>query len=66
MKIESLCDHERTHHIRLDKQVNDEGVTIPREVPYAILVESDRPIVVQCSHLDVTQPEYALMTTIAY
>ena len=42
------------------------GQTIPREVPYAILVESDRPIVVQCSRLDVSQPEYALMTTIAY
>ena len=33
--------------------------------PY-VLVESDRPIVVQCSRLDVSQPEYALMTTIAY
>lgn len=62
----ATCAHERTHHIRLDKQVNDEGQTIPRDVPYAILVESDRPIVVQCSRLDVSQPEYALMTTIAY
>ena len=62
----ATCDHERTHHIRLDKQVNDDGISIPREVPYAILVESDTPIVVQCSRLDVTQPEYALMTTIAY
>ena len=35
------------------------------EIPY-ILVESDRPIVAQCSRLDVSQPEYALMTTIAY
>ena len=62
----ATCGHERTHHIRLDKQVNDEGKTIPRNKPYAILVESDRPIVVQCSRLDVSQPEYALMTTIAY
>ena len=62
----ATCDHERTHHIRLDKQVNDDGISIPREVPYAILVESDTPIVVQCSRLDVSQPEYALMTTIAY
>ncbi len=62
----ATCEHERTNHIRLDKQVNDEGKTIPRCKPYAILVESDQPIVVQCSRLDVSQPEYALMTTIAY
>ena len=60
------CDHERTNHIRLDKQINDEGKSIPRNKPYAVLVESDRPIVVQSSRLDVSQPEYALMTTIAY
>ena len=56
----------RTNHIRLDRMVNDEGKRIPRNKPYAILVQSDRPIVVQCSRLDVSQPEYALMTTIAY
>ena len=62
----AVCEHERTNHIRLDKQVNDEGQTIPRNTPYAVLVESDQPIVVQISRLDVSQPEYALMTTIAY
>lgn len=62
----AVCEHERTNHIRLDKLCNDEGHTIPRNKPYAILVESDQPIVVQCSRLDVSQPEYALMTTIAY
>ncbi len=62
----ATCEHERTNHIRLDKQVNDEGQTIPRNTPYAVLVESDQPIVVQISRLDVSQPEYALMTTIAY
>jgi hypothetical protein len=60
------CAHERTNHIRLDKAVNAAGQTIPRNKPYAILVESDRPVVAQCSRLDVSQPEYALMTTIAY
>ena len=62
----AVCENERTNHIRLDKQINDEGKPIPRNKPYAILVESDRPIVAQCSRLDVSQPEYALMTTIAY
>jgi hypothetical protein len=62
----AVCEHERTNHIRLDKAINDKGQTIPRNKPYALLVESDRPIVAQCSRLDVSQPEYALMTTIAY
>lgn len=60
------CANERTNHIRLDKIITADGKTIPRNTPYAILVESDRPIVVQCSRLDVSQPEYALMTTMAY
>ena len=64
--LHAECANERTHHIRLDKLVSDEGKRIPRNKPYAILVESDRPIVVQCSRLDVSQPDYALMTTIAY
>lgn len=62
----AVCEDKRTNHIRLDKAVNDDGIRIPRCKPYAILVESDQPIVVQCSRLDVSQPEYALMTTIAY
>ncbi len=64
--LHATCEHERTNHIRLDKMVSDEGKTIPRNTPYAVLVESDQPIVVQASRLDVSQPEYALMTTIAY
>ena len=62
----AVCENERTNHIRLDKAVNDKGQNIPRNKPNAILVESDQPIVAQCSRLDVSQPEYALMTTIAY
>ena len=64
--IEALCKNERTNHIRLDRAVGEDGRTIPRNTPYAVLVESDRPVVVQVSRLDVSQPEYALMTTIAY
>lgn len=62
----AVCEHERTHHIRLDRLKNDAGEAIPRCVPYAVEVTSDRPIVVQASRLDVSQAEYALMTTIAY
>lgn len=60
------CPAMRTHHIRLDKQVNAEGQPIKRDTPYAILVESSEPIVVQYSRLDTSAPEMALMTTIAY
>ena len=62
----AVCEHERTNHVRLDKIQNDKGEFIPRNTPYAVPVESDVPVVVQSSRLDVTQPEYALMTTIAY
>lgn len=62
----AICEHERTNHIRLDKIKNSEGISIPKNKPYAVLVESDKPVVVQASRLDVSQPEYSLMTTIAY
>lgn len=64
--IKAVCKNERTNHIRLDKVKLDDGTIIPRNTPYAVLVESDTPVVIQASRLDVTQPEYALMTTIAY
>lgn len=60
------CPAKRTNHIRLDKLVNDEGKKIPHGVCYAVLVESDAPIVMQHSRMDVSQPEMALMTTIPY
>ena len=64
--LHAVCENDRTNHIRLDKIVNDQGRKIPRNKPYAIHVKSDVPVVVQCSRLDVSQPEYSLMTTIAY
>lgn len=62
----SYCGARRTHHIRMDKIRNAEGKGIPRDVPYAVLVESNTPIVVQYSRLDTSRAEMALMTTIAY
>jgi hypothetical protein len=62
----TLCKAERTNHIRLDMLKDDEGNSIPQDVPYAIMVESDKPIIVQYSRLDTTQAEMSLMTTIAY
>lgn len=62
----SFCGARRTHHIRLDKIRDAEGNGIEMDTPYAILVESDTPIVVQYSRLDTSAAEMALMTTIAY
>jgi hypothetical protein len=50
----------------MDKIRNAEGKGIPHDVPYAVLVESNTPIVVQYSRLDTSRAEMALMTTIAY
>ncbi len=62
----SFCGAGRTHHIRLDKIRSKKGEMIPRDTPYAILVESNVEIVVQYSRLDTSEVEMALMTTIAY
>ena len=62
----AVCENDRTNHIRLDKIVNDKGQKIPKEKPYALLIESDRPVVCQHTRLDVTASDMALMTTIAY
>ena len=60
------CESERTNHIRLDKIENKDAVKIPLEVPYALLIESNVPVVCQHSRMDVTQSEMTLMTTMAY
>ena len=62
----SFCGAGKTHHIRLDKIRSESGGQIPRDVPYAILVESDIEIVVQYTRLDTSAPEMALMTTMGY
>ena len=62
----SKCGAKRTHHIRLDSITDTDGRKIPRAVPYSILVESSRPVVVQHTRLDTSQAELALMTTMAY
>mgnify|MGYP001179343710 FL=1 len=62
----AACSSMRTHHIRLDRLLSMDGREIPRGVPYALLLESSTPIVVQYSRLDTSQDELALMTTIAY
>ncbi len=64
--FEAVCPARRTHHIRMDRIVSKSGRSVPRDTPYAILVQSDTEIVVQYSRLDTSAAEMALMTTIAY
>lgn len=64
--FKTVCKGERTHHVRLDQIRDEKGQPIPQDVPYAIMAESDVPIVVQYSRLDTTQAEMSLMTTMAH
>ena len=54
----------RTRHLRFNEMNVPEPV--PRETPFASVIESDQPIVVQHTRLDSRQAENALMTTMAY
>ncbi|OAS82838.1 MULTISPECIES: sensory rhodopsin transducer [Metabacillus] len=62
----SECGSKRTHHIRLDKLEDRDGNKVPRNVPYAIKVDSTVPIIVQHSRLDTSQEALALFTTMGY
>ena len=58
---------ERSLHLRLDKlETADQQPLIPRDVGYSLRVTSDCNIVVQHSRLDVTQPNEALFSTMAW
>ena len=60
------CEARRTRHVRTTSICSPDGREIPRAVPYAMLVESDVPVVVQYSRMDCTQPAMTLMTTMAH
>lgn len=62
----AICAPERSNHIRFDLIETANGEKVPYNTPYSVLIESDTPIVVQHSRMDVSQPEMTLMTTIAY
>lgn len=54
----------RTRHLRFNELRDPEPV--PVDTPYASVIESDLPIVVQHTRLDSRQAENALMTTMAF
>lgn len=54
----------RTLHVRFNDLRDPQPV--PRDTPYASVIESDLPIVVQHTRLDSRQPALALLSTIAH
>lgn len=55
---------ERTLHIRMDKIKNDKGLSVPANIPYAIVLECDKEITVQYTRVDTSQKELTIATTI--
>ncbi|MNI72793.1 Anabaena sensory rhodopsin transducer [compost metagenome] len=56
---------QRTKHIRTSS-LQQAGEFIPNNVPYAMTVQSNIPVIIQYSRLDATQAANALMTTMGY
>lgn len=54
----------RTKHVRMNDLADPEP--IPHDTPYAAVIASDVPIIVQHTRLDTRQSELALMTMIAF
>jgi hypothetical protein len=54
---------ERTLHVRLDKLVNKDGIPIPQDTPYAMVVECEQSLTVQYTRVDTSQAELAIATT---
>lgn len=54
----------RTLHLRFNDLEDPE--VLPRDTPYASVIEADVPIVVQHTRLDSRQAELALLSTVAF
>ena len=55
----------RSLHLRLD-HLKLNGLKLPREKPYSIVLKSDIEVVAQLSRLDTTSDENAFMTTMGW
>lgn len=54
----------RVRHLRVNDLIDPEAIFLDR--PYAALIESDRPVVVQFSRRDTSQPANAIATMLAF
>ncbi len=59
-----LCNAKRTSHLRMDKINPKNGFA--KGTPYAAVINSSIPVVVQYTRVDCTQQANSIMTTIAY
>lgn len=64
--ISAVCAAERTHHVRMDRLTDANGMHIPRGVPYAAVVRASTPVVVQYTRVDTTQSANSMMTTLGF
>lgn len=55
---------QRTHHLRYNDLNNP--ASLPRDTPYASVISSNVPIVVQHTRLDSRNPNIALLSTVAF
>ena len=62
----AVCAAKRTHHIRMDRLLDANGMHVPRGIPYAAIVNASVPIVVQYTRVDTTLSANSLMTTLAF
>lgn len=57
---------EQVRCFRMNKTADMSGFEVPLETQYAMMLESDRPIVVQYGRLDNRQTNLAYYTTLGY
>ncbi len=63
--VRVAVEAERVRCVRLDRPVGDRGFKIPFG-QYALLVESDEPIIAQIGRIDVSQPDLAYYTVMGF
>lgn len=64
--LTAVCPARRTHHVRMDLLTDEKGMHIPRGVPYAAVIRTSVPVVVQYTRVDTTQSANSMMTTMAF
>lgn len=57
---------ERVRCVRMDEPVGDQGYRVPVGKQYALMLESDVPIIAQIGRMDVQQPNLAYYTVMGF
>jgi hypothetical protein len=59
-----VVEGRRVRHVRLNDFIDPEAIVLDR--PFGAVIESDRPVVVQFSRRDTSQPANAIATALAF